>query len=128
ATHCWIHLSIGRPDRWFRWSIIEFGVTGSLFLAALPWGPIGVAMAWTTSYWILSIPALWYAGKPIGLSVGSLIEVLWKYAAGSFIAGCAVTFILRDSYFETSQTALDAFKRTVIVSVLFVGLYVIAVR
>ena len=24
ATHGWIHLSVGRPDRWFRWAIFEF--------------------------------------------------------------------------------------------------------
>ena len=23
-THGWIHLSAGRPDRWFRWGVIEF--------------------------------------------------------------------------------------------------------
>ena len=26
-THSWIHLSIGRPDRWLRWAFLEFGVT-----------------------------------------------------------------------------------------------------
>jgi len=127
-THGWIHLSIGRPDRWFRWGLIEFPVTGALFVAALPLGPIGVAMAWTTSYWVLSIPALWYAGRPIGLSVGSLIKVLWKYAAASFMALCAVMIILRDSYFGASQTALDAFNRAMIVSVLYVSSYLVAVR
>ncbi len=24
GTQSWIHLSSGRPDRWFRWSILEF--------------------------------------------------------------------------------------------------------
>ena len=45
-THGWIHLSIGRADRWFRWGVVEFTVTGLLFLLGLPWGPVGIAVAW----------------------------------------------------------------------------------
>jgi O-antigen/teichoic acid export membrane protein len=64
-THGWIHLSIGRADRWFRWGMVELAVTVLLFLVCLRWGPIGIAVAWTTSFWILTIPAIWYAGRPI---------------------------------------------------------------
>ena len=49
GTHGMIHLSIGTPNRWLRWSIINFTVTGLLFLVALPWGPVGIATAWTAS-------------------------------------------------------------------------------
>ena len=38
-------------------------------MIALPWGPVGVALAWTVSYFILMFPAFWYAGKPIGFGV-----------------------------------------------------------
>ena len=64
GTIGWIHLSIGTADRWFRWVIMEFSVTGLLFLLGIPWGPEGIAVAWTLSFWILTIPAFWYAGRP----------------------------------------------------------------
>jgi PST family polysaccharide transporter len=92
-THGWIHLSIGRADRWFRWAIVEFIVTVLLFVIALPWGPAGIAVAWTASFWILTIPAMWYAGKPIGLSVTSVLSVVWRYAAASLVAS-ALTYLL----------------------------------
>ena len=41
GTHGWIHLSIGRADRWFRWGIVEWTVTIGLFIASLHWGPSG---------------------------------------------------------------------------------------
>ena len=41
STVGWIHLSIGKPGRWLRWTAVEFAVTFSLFLLALPWGPKG---------------------------------------------------------------------------------------
>ena len=61
GTHGWIHLSIGRADRWFRWGVLEFFVTAALFLVGLHWGPSGIAIAWTASFWILTPPAFWYA-------------------------------------------------------------------
>ena len=69
GTYGWIHLSIGTTGRWFRWGIVEFAVTALLFLVALPWGPVGIAVGWTASFWILIIPALWYAGRPISFGV-----------------------------------------------------------
>jgi O-antigen/teichoic acid export membrane protein/glycosyltransferase involved in cell wall biosynthesis len=95
ATHTWIHLSIGRADRWFRWTIIEFVVTCLLFLVALPWGPVGIAVAWTTSLWLLTVPAFWYAGRPIGLRVGLVLAVVWRYVAASLFAGTLTLVGLR---------------------------------
>ena len=43
STVGWIHLSIGKPGRWLRWSLVELVLTVSLFLVALPWGPAGIA-------------------------------------------------------------------------------------
>jgi glycosyltransferase involved in cell wall biosynthesis len=85
-THSWIHLSIGRPDRWFRWAILEFAVTFSLFLVGLHRGPEGIAMAWSASFWILIVPAIRYAGAPIDLKVSSVIAETWRFVLSSIIA------------------------------------------
>jgi O-antigen/teichoic acid export membrane protein len=78
GTHGWIHLSIGRADRWFRWGILEFIFTGLLFLLGLRWGPVGIAVAWTASFWILTIPAFWYAGRPIHLGIEPVIAAVCR--------------------------------------------------
>jgi PST family polysaccharide transporter len=85
--HGWIHLSIGRADRWFRWGFVELGVTFLLFLAGLHWGPEGIAVAWCLSFWILTVPAMWYAGSPIGLGVGPVLAVVWRYVVAALLAG-----------------------------------------
>jgi O-antigen/teichoic acid export membrane protein/glycosyltransferase involved in cell wall biosynthesis len=91
----WIHLSIGRADRWFRWAIIEFVVTCGLFILGLHWGPIGIAIAWTVSFWLLTVPALWYAGKPIGLGVGEILPAVWKYIVASLATGFVTVGIVK---------------------------------
>ncbi len=127
-THGWIHLSIGRPERWFRWGLMEFVCTASLFLLTLRWGPSGIAFAWTASYFLLMFPGFWYAGKPIGLSVGSVFAVVWKFFAASVWAGFGTALIIRATpYFPTSFSALSAFVRMVSVSLVFFGLYLAGV-
>ena len=91
-THSWIHLSIGRPDRWFRWAILEFAVTLSLFMVGLHRGPEGIAMAWSASFWILLVPAIRYAGAPIELKVSSVISETWRFVCSSIVAA-GVTFL-----------------------------------
>jgi len=95
-SHGWIHLSIGRADRWLRWAIVECTLTGLLFLLALRWGSKGIAAAWTASFWILTIPAFWYAGRPIRLGITSVLDAVWKYLLASVLAGCLSLVIVRE--------------------------------
>ena len=123
-THGWIHLSIGRPERWFWWGLIEFSCTGSLFLLTLRWGPSGIALAWTASYFILMFPSFWYAGKPIGLGMGAILAAIWKFFFASVVAGCATALIVGaiPRFTATDGTSI-ALLRMIGVSVLFFALY-----
>jgi PST family polysaccharide transporter len=122
--HGWIHLSLGRPDRWLRWGIMELTVTGLLFALALSWGPEGMAVAWTISYWILLIPAFWYAGGPIQFKSSQLISAIWRYLAGSLFAGCLTALIMhKDPLYLAVSGPLGITLRIGIVSLLFVALY-----
>jgi len=128
GTHSWLHLSSGRPDRWLRWAMLEFAVTVSFFGLALPWGPVGIAVAWSASFWILTIPALSYAGKPIGLGVGTMLTVIWKYVVASLLAGGATFAVVRALIgFASLSTAWETLLRIIIVSLLFLALYLVAV-
>lgn len=127
-THSWIHLSIGRPDRWFRWVIVEFAVTVALFVACLRYGPIGIASAWTASFWILTIPALWYAGRPIGLGVGPMLNAVWRFVAASVAAGIVTELIVeRLPHLEAMGGVGGAALRIAVVSSFVAVLYVGAV-
>jgi PST family polysaccharide transporter len=123
-THGWIHLSIGRPERWLRWGLMEFVCTASLFLLTLRWGPSGIALAWTISFFLLMFPGFWYAGKPIGLGIGPMFAVIWKFFAASAAAGCATELIIRTiPDFAIATSASGAFLRMVSVSLVFFLLY-----
>jgi O-antigen/teichoic acid export membrane protein len=128
STHGWIHLSSGRADRWFRWGVIEFLCTVGLFVIALPWGPEGIALAWTISYFVLLVPAFWYAGTPIDLPVRSVLSAVWKFFLAStvagFITGVVIHFLPSD---WGLSGALGALARLASISVLFFVLYLVVV-
>jgi PST family polysaccharide transporter len=125
GIHGWIHLSIGRPDRWFKWSIIEFFSTGLLFLLALPWGPAGVATSWSVSLVILTMPALWYAGRPIDFGITPIIAAVWKFIVASLLAGCATALIVGGFRFSaTASNLVEAAGRIATISFLFGVLYI----
>ncbi len=127
-THGWIHLSIGRADRWLRWGLVEFSLTALLFLVGLSWGPKGIAVAWTLSFWILTFPALWYAGKPIHLAVPTLLAPVWKYIVASLVAACASAAITqRFPSISLTSGFIEALRNILTTSLLFAALYVGAV-
>lgn len=124
-THGWLHLSIGRADRWFRWGIVEFACTFLLFLVGLHWGPVGVAIAWTVSFWILTLPAFWYAGEPVQFGVTPMLAVVWKFVVASALAGCATALILgKIPDVLAGPGRIDTIARIAMISVIFMILYV----
>jgi PST family polysaccharide transporter len=62
----WLHLSIGRADRWRNWGIVSVVVQVVAVLGGLPFGATGVAVAVVMSSLLLAVPSISYAGRPIG--------------------------------------------------------------
>jgi PST family polysaccharide transporter len=94
STHGWLHLSLGRADRWLRWGLIELITTVLFFMIGLPFGTTGIAVAWTASFYALIVPGIWYAGEPINLKWSSLVSTTWRYFFSALTSGIFCWFIL----------------------------------
>ncbi len=128
STIGWIHLSTGKPGRWLRWTLFETTATALLFVLALPWGPAGIAVAWSVSFWILSIPAFWYAGRPIQFGASQLVAAVWKYAMASLMAGWVTAITVRRLAFSAMPASAGAaLEEIIVISVVFLMLYLGAV-
>ena len=127
-THGWIHLSIGHPERWLRWGVLEAVFTIGLFLLGLQWGPSGVALAWTVSFFVLMLPGFWYAGQPIGLKIAPIFSAIWKYFVASAGAGILTALFSRAFAFYGSKSGLRyAVLDAIVVSTTLFALYLGAV-
>lgn len=69
-TTGWVYVSLGQTDRMARWGALWAGLLCVSFLIGLPWGPRGVAWAYTVANYLLALPGLWvaYARAPVGIS------------------------------------------------------------
>lgn len=129
SIHIWIHLSIGRADRLFRWGLIDLAVTTLFLVVGLHWGTDGIAIGWVAAYWVLAFPALWYAGRPIKLDISPVIATVWRYIVASLVALGISAWVLSvvPSSMEAQTTWLAAAVRVAVLTTGFAVLYLSAV-
>lgn len=68
-TAGWLYVATGRIRQLFRWGVWSSGLTVAAFVVGTPFGPRGVAAAYTIAFLLLTIPCLRaaLAGLPIRL-------------------------------------------------------------
>jgi len=93
-THAWLHLSLGTPGRWFRWSIIALTITVVFIAVGLRFGAFGVAVGYSASFYVLLAPALWYAGRPVHLRLSFIVSAIWKYYVSALATGLLCWYVL----------------------------------
>lgn len=125
-THGWIHISLGRADRWFRWSLFALLATTIFFLMGLPFGTLGVAMAYTASFYMLICPAMWYAGKAGGIKLSLFVSAVWKYFISALAAGLwSWFFIYIFKYSSACFLKLHIFIRIITASTFYLIIYLL---
>jgi O-antigen/teichoic acid export membrane protein len=89
----WLHLSIGRADRWRNWGIISLAVQTVAVLGGLKFGAVGVAIATVVAHVIIAIPSITYAGRPIGIGSALVIRAVGPQLIGAIGAAAAGTWL-----------------------------------
>lgn len=79
----WLHLSIGRADRWRNWGIVTAAVQVVAVLGGLPFGAKGVAMAVVMASVLIAVPSITYAGRPIGIGAALVIRAVGPQLIGA---------------------------------------------
>jgi PST family polysaccharide transporter len=90
ASTGWIYQSLGKTDRMMRWGLISVPVYMISFIAGLPWGANGVAIAYTISSYILLVPGIMYAFKGTSLHVHDFFQAILC----PFITGIGIYIII----------------------------------
>jgi PST family polysaccharide transporter len=86
ASQGWLHLSIGRADRWRNWGVVSLGVQVVAVLAGLPFGASGVAIAAVVASLLIALPSIIYAGRPIGIGAALVIRAVGAQLVGAISA------------------------------------------
>ena len=89
ASQGWLHLSIGRADRWQNWGIVSLIVQVLAVSAGISFGPKGVAIAAVISSMLIAIPSISYAGSPIGIGAALVVRAVGPQLVGAIVTAAA---------------------------------------
>ena len=79
----WLHLAIGRADRWRNWGVVSLLVQVAAVLGGVSFGPRGVATALVIAFLLLAMPSIIYAGRPIGIGAAFAIRAVGAQLVGA---------------------------------------------
>jgi PST family polysaccharide transporter len=128
GTHAWLHLSLGKPQRWLRWSLFALAMTAGLFLIGLKYGGLGIAVAYGLSYYLLVGPALAYAGKPVGIRPRDIWTQLWRYYLASVLSGALVWLaFIRAGFLASPSGSLPLLIRILAICLASTTIYSLAI-
>lgn len=71
----WIYLSLGRTDRMLQWGLVATPVYIGSFFAGLPFGPQGVALAFSIAQVAAFVPCMWMAVRDTPVSLPAVFAV-----------------------------------------------------
>jgi PST family polysaccharide transporter len=92
----WLFISQGRSGDFMRWGIVTAVTAALAFVIGLPYGALGVAVAYAASEY-LRTPFLWmYVGKKGPLRVGDIFWAATPFVLGGHLA-LAVVWIAKSS-------------------------------
>ena len=81
----WLHVSAGRSDRWMRWGFFSAICQLVAVFVGIPFGLAGVATAHAVATFCLFVPALVYAGRPVGIGVKDVLRAVGPQTAAALI-------------------------------------------
>ena len=123
-TNGWLHLSLGRSDRFKKWTIGAAIVYFAAIVIGLAISVMGVAIAYTVATFLLTIPCVLYAGKPIGLRIGEILSNLWRFLLAAILSGVICRFLLF-KIMSTDLVLLNLLLNLVVYAILYVALVVL---
>jgi len=90
TTRGLVLFSLGQSKRYFTFGIINSIVIVISFILGLPWGAIGVAVAYTIATYVLLVPMLWYCFRRSPISITDFFSAVYRPAVASLTMALAM--------------------------------------
>jgi polysaccharide transporter, PST family len=90
----WLHVPAGRTDRLLRWGVFAASAQLVALIVGSPFFPIGIAIAYVICMYVLFVPGIAYAGRPLGIGAADVIRATGPQLLGA-VTAAAFGFLLR---------------------------------
>jgi O-antigen/teichoic acid export membrane protein len=118
----WLHVASGRADRWKYSAFVSAIVRVAAILGGLPFGAVGVVIALVAAGWVIALPSVTYAGRPLGIGASLVIRAVGGPLLGATIA-VAAGWWLQSTFFSD----LSSVFRIFLMASLCTGIYLFVV-
>jgi O-antigen/teichoic acid export membrane protein len=111
-SQSWLFVSSGRADRWKHTAFFSAIVRVGSILGGLPFGAEGVAASLVVAGWLIALPSVSYAGRPLGIGVDLVIRAVGGPFLGAMVglaAGWWSQSILLNDYAIIPRIILSSF-------------------
>ena len=106
-TTGWLFISQDRTDEMFRWGFIGAGTALFSFVIGLPWGALGVAVAYSAVGVLVRTPwLLWFVGRRGPVMTLDFYRVAWPGLVAALGSAAAVGILRWATIFEVSVVNL----------------------
>lgn len=103
----WLHVTAGRTDRWLRWGLLATGAQLAALACGLPFGPQGIVIAFVICMFVLFLPALSYAGQPLGIRARDVLGATYGPMIASLF-GLGIGFLVKHFFLSIQPGMLRA--------------------
>ena len=94
STAGWLFLSQGRGGDYFRLGVVMSVTTVASFIVGLPWGPLGVAIAYTVSDYLIRVPLVWIStGRRGPVSLHDLLAIALPHLVATLAAALGLMLL-----------------------------------
>lgn len=83
-------VSLGKSKRYFVLGTVNSIIIIISFIIGLPWGAIGVAVAYTIANYVLLVPTLWYCFRQTPVSIIDFFSAISRPVVASLCMGMAI--------------------------------------
>jgi O-antigen/teichoic acid export membrane protein len=118
----WLHLSLGRADRWKNWGIVTAIMQVVAISCGLPFGTEGVAIAMVAASAMIALPSISYAGRPAGIGTRRVIRATGRQMVGAIVCAAA-GWLLR----TVALPHMDALVRIIVSAGFSAAVYLVIV-
>ena len=98
----WLHVAAGKADRWMKYGAVATCIQLFALFCGLPFGPIGVVTAYMVCMYLLFVPAIAYAGRPLGIRAKNLMEAVGPQMVAA-LCSSGIGFLLRHWFLADCQ-------------------------
>ena len=118
----WLYIPAGRTDQLLRWGFVATFAQLAALLVGIRFGIMGVVVAYTAYMYLMFLPAVSYAGRPLGIGAPEVIKATGPQLFGA-VTSAAIGFFLRYAVLSDAS----GIERSVVLAIVYAVSYVIIV-